>query len=163
MAGSTAPSTRGPATYVPFPSPPLHASPCHSCGGKGITRRHALMETSEGKPPLLIDIFCPHCDGCGNADHTTCDPGAHANDGLAELMPDYEDGDSGPQCPSCGGLEYAAVQGLPSEGPATDDDMVTLRMPCGLCTTDRAELIELVWCDGQITEVIRQPTSRGAP
>jgi hypothetical protein len=90
---------------------------------------------------LLVDVFCPDCDGCGSADpeHRSCDPAAPAS-----LKPEdcLNEGD-GERCASCQGRGWVAVQGFGGTDTGSDEDvtMCYLRLPYG-CTTERTQLIE---------------------
>jgi hypothetical protein len=122
------------ATYatVDFPAPPASDTPCGRCGGKGVTGERYEM-TTDG-PTLLVDVFCPDCGGCGNGDpeHRSCTPALHAwgdDDGWDEDEdPDVE------RCRSCDDRGWNAVDGF------NDDEVVTVRVPCG-CQTDRIRLL----------------------
>jgi hypothetical protein len=132
---------------VSFPSPKVTGPACQTCEGLGVTSEQYQMQTDPDRPVLLVDVFCPDCDGCGSADpeHRSCDPAAHASlepeDYLDEDDEDDEDDDE--RCPSCQGRQWVAVQGFGGTDTGNDEDVTKcyLRVPCG-CTAERTQLIE---------------------
>lgn len=121
-------------TYVrvPFPAPilPPGAHPCSDCLGQGVTGGHYTMPMS-GDRQLLLDVWCPGCQGCGAATHDACKSGIHALDD--EGQGDERDGG----CPSCGGRGWCTVSGWSASDP--DAETVLMRVPCG-CQEHRAEI-----------------------
>lgn len=108
------------------------------------------MQVGSGEPALRLDVFCPGCDGCGQAEHSQCTPDKHANSETEDWAVDLA------VCPSCWGRGWWPVQGWPAV--AAPDRVLTLRVPCG-CTTDRAELVELEL----ITDDTAEPGTNGGP
>lgn len=139
-------TTIAPYIYVPFPLPPvLPGQECETCDGSGITGELYGMDAAGGRT-LLIDVFCPDCDGCGSANHRACVPQMHASYSADEDGPwsaaypeeDHELNDRAVLCGSCQDRGWNATEGFPSEIP--DDDQISglyIRMPCG-CTEHRA-------------------------
>lgn len=134
------------AMYVTFPAPDLgDALPCTVCEGAGITGERYAMQA--GTQPLIVDVFCPACGGCGRTAHEGCreeEHGIGVDDELDDF--DLDDGeedqdeeDGQPACPSCDGRTWYPVQGFTE--PGENAVVLVLRMPCG-CTEDRAQPIE---------------------
>ena len=119
--------------YAALPVVPLeHAMPCGNCGGLGVTGD--CYEQPGELLTLVVDVICPDCAGCGNADpgHLGCPPDAHAelDEDWGEHEDDGEPGYESP-CPSCiSGRGWNAVQAFGA------DEAVTLRVPCG-CSESR--------------------------
>jgi hypothetical protein len=122
---------------VNYPAPALFGSPCPECSGSGLTGER--YEAPGGAYPLLVDVLCPTCLGCGNADHDRCRVSAHADpEGIgfdpSEWDDDGQDGDAHP-CPECRGRTWNPMQGYDDSG------VKWLRVPCGACMSDRVRLV----------------------
>lgn len=131
---------------VTFPSPDLGGQPpCPSCAGAGVTGETYTLQTSEQYPPLLVDVFCPGCGGCGRANHTgcvflsPCTETLDRADDLAEDPDEDEEGELEGACPSCQGRTWWICQGFAGEGE--DTVMHHLRVPCG-CTEGQVQYVE---------------------
>ena len=122
-------------SVVDFPPPDLHGNPCSHCKGSGITGEQYSHMSSTEYPPLLVDVLCSECDGCGHASHDDCAPNPHGSD--ADSIIEDEDWEEN-ACLSCGGIGWNPVHAFPSE--LEPEEMVTLRVPCG-CTESRVRVV----------------------
>ena len=126
---------------VSFPAPvlPPDVDPCPDCSGQGVTGDHYTMPV--GDNALLVDVFCPACQGCGRADHDACTPGSHALDPDEDLDDDNSDPPPGhigdQECYSCACRGWNAVHGWDANDPEPTETTL-LRVPCG-CVEHRAE------------------------
>ncbi|MFG2408802.1 hypothetical protein ACGFR8_31550 [Streptomyces brevispora] len=132
--------------YVDFPHPDLQGSPaCEACAGSGIDAegRTYASPSDGGQPPLLVEVMCSTCGGCGRAEHDMengCGS-PHADmdeDGLDDR--DEDEYDEEPPCFSCAGREFNYHQGFTRDGQGEPDEVLYVRMPCG-CTADRMRVI----------------------
>lgn len=127
---------------VSFPPPTLPGRACSTCEGVGVTGERYRMQLSPDEQPLLVDVFCPRCGGCGRAEHDdeTCTAREHAEDDDSGY--DDEDDLDDVRCWSCRDRGWWSATGWPvdADRSAVGDEVVTLRMPCG-CTSGRVELI----------------------
>lgn len=72
--------------HVEFPRPDVAGrTVCPACEGWGVSGERVERETTE-RLPLLADVMCRQCGGCGCADHEECPQGIHAGE------PPYEQG-----------------------------------------------------------------------
>jgi len=120
-----------------LPLPELDgAEPCPRCMGLGTKAgEHDMVHAENLGRPVLLDIVCSQCRGCGRAEHASCDAGVHAGDA-------FRPGDGAPvSCWSCGNRRFRYVT-------SSDVDMfgnvVTsyLRQPCA-CAQDLMREITL--------------------
>lgn len=135
--------------HVDFPHPDLQGSPaCDTCGGSGIDAegRTYASPSDNGQPPLLVEVMCSTCAGCGRAEHDMengCGfPHASmdAEDFLDECDEDDPDYDEERPCLSCAGREFNYIQGFTRDDQDQPDEVLHIRMPCG-CTADRMRVI----------------------
>ncbi|GAA3086418.1 hypothetical protein GCM10020000_86350 [Streptomyces olivoverticillatus] len=60
--------------HVEFPRPDVAGrTVCPACEGWGVSGERVERETTE-RLPLLADVMCRQCGGCGCADHEECPP-----------------------------------------------------------------------------------------
>lgn len=120
-------SEKQPKMYVfDIPAPDLGDSePCPVCGGRGSKSGERAMACAERLDrPVLLDIVCGLCRGCGRAEHDSCTAGVHAGE---RFLPGDDWAHS---CQSCGGRRFRYVD-------SSDEDVfgntvaVYLRQPCG--------------------------------
>jgi hypothetical protein len=153
--------------YVPFPDPPGRGPACGACDGRGVTgEQYTIVVNEPGQAQLLVDVLCPGCGGCGQAEHADCGPDAHAvavageldpdhldDDGLSvELVLDEDDveelegvaeqllghGNGRAACPSCQGRRWWAMHSF--VGQDAEEVMLTLRVPCSCAQDDAVEI-----------------------
>ncbi|MER6616323.1 hypothetical protein [Streptomyces xantholiticus] len=127
--------------YVDLPAPDLRgARPCDACAGSGLDAegRTFAQESDGGRPPLLVEVVCSKCEGCGRAEH------AEDGCGHPHTDPDMDDGlydeDEETPCYSCAGREFNYVQAVVSDDQGEPVEVIYLRLPCG-CTADRMRVI----------------------
>jgi hypothetical protein len=125
--------------YVDFPPIDLGgARPCDECDGSGLDGRTFAQESDSGRPPLLVEVVCSKCEGCGRAEHLEDGCGHPHTD------PDMDDGlydeDEEAPCCSCAGREFNYVQAVLADEEGEPVEVIYLRMPCG-CTADRMRVI----------------------
>lgn len=138
--------------HVPFPAPDLgDAAPCTACQGSGLDAegRTFAQPSDGGRPPLLVEVVCSHCEGCGRAEHDL-EEGCgwpHTDPDMDDGLYDEDDYDEEPPCYSCAGREFNYVQGVLSDDQGEPVEVVYLRVPCG-CTADRMQIIH-----GELIEV----------
>jgi hypothetical protein len=139
--------------YVPFPAPDLgDASPCDSCQGSGLDAegRTFAQPSDGGRPPLLIEVVCSVCEGCGRAEHDPEGCGhPHTDPDMDDGLYEEDDYDEEPPCLSCAGREFNYMQGMLSDDQGEPVEVIYLRLPCG-CTADRMRIVlgELVEVSG---------------
>ncbi|MFD9394200.1 hypothetical protein ACFWBB_26710 [Streptomyces sp. NPDC060000] len=130
--------------YVPFPAPELGgARPCDDCEGSGLDAegRTFAQPSDGGRPPLLIEVVCSACEGCGRAEHDPEGCGhPHTDPDMDDGLYDEDDYDEEPPCPSCAGREFNYMQGMLSDDQGEPVEVIYLRLPCG-CTADRMRVI----------------------
>jgi hypothetical protein len=128
-----------------FPPPEVPAgAACEACEGAGVTGQQYTMSPPE--PPLVVDVFCGVCGGCGASDHERCN-GVHPADADWDPWADdpaWDPRDIAPvegedteedRCPSCFGRQWWACQAFPDP----PSEVLTLRMPCGCLPDDRLQ------------------------
>ncbi|WP_167458293.1 hypothetical protein [Streptomyces ardesiacus] len=127
--------------YVDFPPIDLgSARPCDECGGSGLDAegRTFAQPSDGGRPPLLVEVVCSKCEGCGRAEHL--DDGC----GHPHTDPDMDDGlydeDEEAPCYSCAGREFNYLQAVVSDEEGEPVEAIYLRVPCG-CTADRMRVV----------------------
>ncbi|MEJ8654619.1 hypothetical protein WKI65_42965 [Streptomyces sp. MS1.AVA.3] len=150
-ARSTPTETAGTSTtnrylYIDFPAPALgSANPCLDCSGSGLSGDTVATESGDGMPPLVIEVVCDTCRGCGRSEHDE-ESGCgilHAGEDEAEFFGDQDDEDEesgGAPCNSCHGPGYFYVPGFSEDQHGNDIEMWT-RTPCG-CASGRARVVE---------------------
>jgi len=144
--------------HIDYPRPDLAGRPaCASCEGWGVSGERVERETTVHLP-LLADVMCPRCSGCGRADHGECPKGTHG------LEPSYEQGqflatydkardelvDPHGACACRGGRGFyyhLMHRRPPSGGPGWV--IAVLRIPCG-CQAQRARVVEAFGSDIEI-------------
>lgn len=129
--------------YVDFPLPQLgDARPCGDCEGSGLDGATFAQQSDGDMPPLLVEVVCSTCLGCGRAEHDEengC--GILHAEGDEDLVDDFDDWDM-PEgtCYSCAGREFNYVQGFTKDDQGEPVEVVYVRTPCG-CTADRMRVI----------------------
>jgi hypothetical protein len=113
------------ALYLPAPEPYTGADPCALCGGRRVTGDRFLVDAGAA-PPLVVDVFCGDCGGCGRANHDDCDVTEHADVDRGEWP--EEEFEVERTCASCSDRRWWACQSF------NEDEIAYLRMPCG-CST----------------------------
>lgn len=130
--------------YVPFPAPDLGgARPCGDCEGSGLDAegRTYAQPSDGGQPPLLLEVVCSTCEGCGRAEHDPEGCGhPHTDPDMDDGLYDEDDEDQEPPCYSCAGREFNYMQGMLSDDQGEPVEVIYLRLPCG-CTADRMRII----------------------
>ena len=130
-----------------FPAPTLPGAACSGCDGAGVTGQMYRWQVQPHDRPLLVEVLCPTCGGCGRAEHDddTCDAPEHPgyDDDVDEGLDDEPD-----RCRSCWGVGWFTVQGWSTgaDGRPVDDSVTVLRMPCG-CAAYR--LVDATTHDGE--------------
>lgn len=126
-----------PQVCLPLPEPYTGPDPCPACHGVGFTGVRYTFDSEEPQattPVLLVDVFCPTCAGCGQAEHVSCLIDQHADsyrDVLNWDNADDED-DDGSVCPSCQGRRWWCCQGF--GGDPVGEVLHELRVACGCAT-----------------------------
>ncbi|MGV9509345.1 hypothetical protein ACWDQZ_27470 [Streptomyces tendae] len=130
--------------FIDLPAPELgDARPCDDCGGNGLTGETFALGVNDdsGTPPLLVEVVCPSCLGCGRAEHDE-ERGCgflHAEDDEG-LLDDWDDEQDEEPCYSCHGHLFYYLPGITKDDNGEPEQVVYLRHPCG-CTEDRARII----------------------
>ncbi|MET8270746.1 hypothetical protein [Streptomyces sp. NPDC005096] len=127
--------------YVDFPLPQLgDARPCGDCLGSGLDGRNFAQQSDGSMPPLLVEVICSTCFGCGRAEHDEengCGiPHAEGDEDLVDEPDDWDE----PECYSCAGREFNYLQGSTKDDQGEPVEVVYIRVPCG-CTADRMRVI----------------------
>ena len=156
--------------YVPFPVPVLSGLVCERCDGAGVlATSRATMDLGSGRA-LLVDVFCPACEGCGSGGgHASCagphswddDPGRDddfdpddAPDDLLDEHAEERAAELDGRCLSCFGRGWNMVLGFGTGGDGQlaadiDDEgslqMLRLRVPCGCQEHRMAPLREVAF------------------
>ncbi|MDI3102084.1 hypothetical protein QJ054_34165 [Streptomyces sp. AN-3] len=139
------PSTRTAPQYlfIDLPAPELDdARPCDDCRGSGLTGDTFALGVNDGSgtPPLLVEVVCPSCLGCGRAEHDE-ERGCgflHA-EGDEDLLNDWDDEQDEEPCYSCHGRLFYYLPGITNDD-GEPEQVVYLRHPCG-CTEGSARII----------------------
>lgn len=105
---------------VDYPAPRLDGTdPCGHCNGAGTSGETWEQPSAKGRPPLLVDVVCRTCAGCGRAEHDRCAPGAHATDDpdeiavhLDDILGEYDQEAQAERCLSCHGWEFWYTGGM---------------------------------------------------
>ncbi|MFI5990226.1 hypothetical protein ACIBAC_00030 [Streptomyces sp. NPDC051362] len=130
--------------YVPFEASDLgDARPCDSCEGSGLDAegRTFAQPTDGGRPPLLVEVVCSKCEGCGRAEHAEDGCGRpHTDPDMDDGLYDEDDEDEESPCYSCAGREFNYMQAVVSDEQGEPVEVIYLRLPCG-CTEDRMRVI----------------------
>ncbi|MET9776199.1 hypothetical protein ABZ023_18395 [Streptomyces sp. NPDC006367] len=132
--------------YIDFPPIDLGgARPCDGCEGSGLDGRTFAQETDGGRPPILAEVVCSECEGCGRAEHLDDGCGhPHANPDMDEDPYDEDedpyDEDEELPCYPCAGRGFNYVQAVVSDEEGEPVEVIYLRVPCG-CTADRMRII----------------------
>ncbi|SEE85421.1 hypothetical protein SAMN05216483_6803 [Streptomyces sp. 2131.1] len=129
--------------YVPLAAPDLgDARPCDDCQGSGLDAEgRAFAQPSDGgRPPLLVEVVCSKCEGCGRAEHAENGCGhPHTDPDMDDGLYDEDEDEESP-CYSCAGREFNYVQAVVSDDQGEPVEAIYLRLPCG-CTADRMRVI----------------------
>lgn len=113
---------------LPPPEPYQGPSRCPACaGGKVTGEQYSFDPNPADTRKLVVDVFCPVCDGCGRDGHDECKPSDHADHPDDDWDDDDPHGDfnDGQVCFSCAGRRYWVCQGF------TETVVRNLRVPCG--------------------------------
>jgi hypothetical protein len=108
-----------------IPAPDLGESDaCPMCAGRGSKPGEQAMVPAERLDrPVLLDIVCGLCLGCGRTEHDDCTAGVHAGD------PFLSGGLWAHSCQSCGGRRFRYVDSS-DEDAFGNTVAVYLRQPC---------------------------------
>lgn len=129
--------------YIDFPEPELGGTErCEDCSGSGLSGDVFAMESDNGMPPLIVEVVCSTCLGCGRTAHDE-ENGCgvlHAGEDADEFFDDQDDEDEQERCFSCRGPGFHYTQGITEDDHSNELEVWT-RTPCG-CATSRARVIE---------------------
>jgi len=137
--------------YMPYPAPTVTGAVCPECDGEGVSGELYAMPGDAGPAPLLVDVLCARCLGCGAdacpelavgevevwdmwgeaveipadawEDDEPDEDEEEAREEEAEHLPDL-------RCRSCDGRGWYPLQGWPSD-PDDGEAVTVLRVPCG--------------------------------
>ncbi|MGA5411614.1 hypothetical protein ACPCSC_30705 [Streptomyces lavendulocolor] len=130
--------------FIDLPAPELgDARPCEDCRGSGLTGDTVALGVNDesGTPPLLVEVTCPTCLGCGRTEHDE-ERGCgflHA-EGDEGLLDDWDDDQDDDPCYSCHGHRFYYLPGITKDDNSEPEQVVYLRHPCG-CTEGSARII----------------------
>jgi hypothetical protein len=128
--------------YVPFPAPDLRgARPCDECAGTGLDADGTTFASPSdgGRPPLLVEVVCNACEGCGRAEHDI-ENGCGLPHTDPDMNEDLEEREEAPDCYSCSDVGFYYVQGFTTGEDGEPEEVLYVRQPCG-CTEDRMRVI----------------------
>ncbi|MCG8971798.1 hypothetical protein [Streptomyces sp. CL12-4] len=132
--------------FIDLPAPELgDARPCEDCRGRGLTGDTFALGVNDdsGTPPLLVEVVCPSCLGCGRAEHDEERGCGHlhaeGDEDLLDERAEEDDQDEEP-CYSCHGWRFYYLPGVTKDDNGAPQQVVYLRHPCG-CTESSARII----------------------
>jgi hypothetical protein len=122
----SAPEQQPKMYFFDIPTPDLGDSePCPACSGRGSkSGEQAMVRAERLDRPVLLDIVCGLCRGCGRAEHGSCTAGVHTGD---SFLPGDDWAHS---CQACGGRRFRYVD-FSDEDAFGNHVAVYLRQPCG--------------------------------
>lgn len=144
--------------YVEFPPPDVaDRVACPVCEGRGVSGERVERETTMHLP-LLADVMCRRCGGCGCAGHDECPKGIHPAETPSEqgrFLASYDaarDELVNPRgacsCRAGRGFYYHMVHRRAPDG-VPGWVLAVLRIPCA-CQTRRVRIVEAFGSDVEI-------------